>query len=126
MKNVMLKIICLSTVCITGMAYAAPDPLEARYTKVCKGKKEGQPISFAHKGVLFNGTCVAGEKGLVFQPPLPPSGGEDTQTQGSLSETRSEPRPVSAPYPAAPEQQPPQQYDIQAAPQPPAPPSSIE
>ena len=43
-----------------------------KYQQVCKGKKSGDMISFAHKGVIFNGVCQPNAAGkLIFQPPTP-------------------------------------------------------
>ena len=28
-----------------------------KYQQVCKGKSEGAPVSFAYRGIIWNGTC---------------------------------------------------------------------
>ena len=67
-----------------------------RYVKV---KKQGDAVSFAYKGVIFNGVCENNDAGkLAFQPPAPPVG-TTPETQSHMSQTQSEPRPVSAPMP---------------------------
>lgn len=51
----------LCAACVSGSAYAN-DKVEssyvpATYQKVCKGKTQGETISFPHKGIIWNGTC---------------------------------------------------------------------
>ncbi|NIE96213.1 hypothetical protein F3J02_06930 [Acinetobacter sp. Tr-809] len=72
------------------------DQQTKKYQQVCKGKKQGDPVSFAYKGVVFNGACQADEAGkLAFQPPTPASN-TAADTQSRISETQSAPRPVSS------------------------------
>ncbi len=63
----MYKNIFLSTL-FTGMCLGtfttaqANDKVEriydgARYEQVCKGKRVGQWVSFAHRGIIWNGSC---------------------------------------------------------------------
>ena len=92
--------------CFTAAAHANTkantDPLEQKYVQVCKAKKQGDMVSFAHKGVVFNGVCEQNEAGkLAFQAPTP-SNEVTPETQSKISETQSAPRPVSAPIEAAP------------------------
>ena len=75
-----------------------------KYQQVCKGKKSGDMISFAHKGVIFNGVCQPNAAGkLIFQPPTPVTDAP-AETQSRISETQSAPRPMSsAPQQSAPQ-----------------------
>ncbi|WP_109440581.1 hypothetical protein [Acinetobacter haemolyticus] len=104
-KLLLSSLICGLCLTVTAQANTktAADQLTQKHQQVCKGKKQGDAVSFAHKGVVFNGTCQNDENDkLIFQPPMPTS---DTppDTQNKISETQSEPRPVSgAPIESAP------------------------
>ncbi|SUU22532.1 hypothetical protein [Acinetobacter haemolyticus] len=106
-KLLLSSLICGLCFTVTAQANAktAADQLTQKYQQVCKGKKQGDAVSFAYKGVVYNGACQNDENDkLIFQPPMPTS---DTQpeTQSRISETQSEPRPVSgAPVESAPTQ----------------------
>ncbi|QER39996.1 hypothetical protein F2A31_09795 [Acinetobacter suaedae] len=96
-KLLLSSLICGLFFTVTAQANAKPatDQLAQKYQQVCKGKKQGDAVSFAYKGVVFNGACQNDENDkLVFQPPTPTT---DTppETQSKISETQSEPRPVS-------------------------------
>ncbi|ENX21985.1 hypothetical protein F892_01225 [Acinetobacter vivianii] len=95
--------LCFSVAAHAADTKATQDQQAKKYQQVCKGKKQGDPVSFAYKGVVFNGSCEPNEAGkLVFQPPMPASNAA-VDTQSRLSETQSAPRPVSsAPMEAAP------------------------
>lgn len=101
MKNALVKTLCLTALCTIGLTsvQAAPMPSKAeqqKYMQVCKGKSEGASVSFAHQGVIYNGTCVAHEgnaKKLTFQPPMPPAG-MTADTQSRMMIQQSEPRPA--------------------------------
>ncbi|ENX43111.1 MULTISPECIES: hypothetical protein [unclassified Acinetobacter] len=81
---------------------ATQDQQTKKYQQVCKGKKQGDPVSFAYKGVVFNGSCEPNEAGkLAFQPPTPANNAAP-ETQSRLAETQSAPRPVSEPVEAPP------------------------
>ncbi|ENW80709.1 hypothetical protein F909_01997 [Acinetobacter sp. ANC 3929] len=81
---------------------ATQDQQAKKYQQVCKGKKQGDPVSFAYKGVVFNGSCEPNEAGkLAFQPPTPANNAAP-ETQSRLAETQSAPRPVSEPIAAPP------------------------
>ena len=100
-KLILSSLIC--GLCFTVAAQAntktTQDPQTQKYQQVCKGKKQGDAVSFAYKGVIFNGVCENNDAGkLAFQPPAPPAG-TMPETQNRMSQTQSEPRPVSAPMP---------------------------
>ncbi|MCH7336976.1 hypothetical protein [Acinetobacter sp. NIPH 2699] len=98
-KLLLTSFICSLCFTVTAQANAktSADQLTQKYQQVCKGKKQGDAISFAYKGVVFNGACESDENGkLSFQPPTPASEAPP-ETQSKISETQSEPRPVSSP-----------------------------
>src|SRR5690606_28531072 len=52
----------LCGVCLAPFAASANDKVEKvydaqRYQKVCKGKTQGAQVSFAYRGIIWNGTC---------------------------------------------------------------------
>lgn len=60
-NNAFLSII-LCSLCLTPFATQANDKVETtynaqKYQKVCKGKTQGAQVSFAHRGIIWNGTC---------------------------------------------------------------------
>lgn len=60
-KNFLLSSI-LCGVCLAPFAASANDKVEKvydaqRYQKVCKGKTQGAQVSFAYRGIIWNGTC---------------------------------------------------------------------
>ncbi len=60
-KNVILSSI-LCGLCMASFAATANDKVETvynaqRYQQVCKGKTQGAPVSFAYRGIIWNGTC---------------------------------------------------------------------
>ena len=94
-KLILSSLICglCFTVAAQANAKTTQDPQTQKYQQVCKGKKQGDAVSFAYQGVVFNGVCENNDAGkLAFQPPAP-------ETQNRMSQTQSEPRPVSAPMP---------------------------
>ena len=98
-KRLLSSLMC--SLCFTMAAHAntsnSQDAQMKKYQQVCKSKKQGDMVSYSQNGVTFNGTCVSDESGkLMFQPPMP-STDISPQTQSQLSETQSEPRPVSQP-----------------------------
>ena len=98
-KLILSSLICGLCFTVTAQANAktTQDSQTQKYQQVCKGKKQGDAVSFAYKGVIFNGVCENNDAGkLAFQPPAPPAG-TMPETQSRMSQTQSEPRPVSAP-----------------------------
>lgn len=68
-----------------------------KFQQICKSKKQGDMVSFAYKGVIFNGTCEPNQAGkLIFQPPMPTTNAIP-ETQSKILETQSTPRPVISP-----------------------------
>lgn len=60
-KNIFLSSI-LCGLCLAPFAASANDKVEKvydsqRYQKVCKGKSQGVQVSFAYRGIIWNGTC---------------------------------------------------------------------
>ncbi|MGE8562153.1 MAG: hypothetical protein ACN6NJ_14630 [Acinetobacter sp.] len=60
-KNVLLSSI-LCGLCVAPFAASANDKVEKvynaqKYQQVCKGKTQGAQVSFAYRGVIWNGTC---------------------------------------------------------------------
>ncbi|PWB17020.1 hypothetical protein DCO44_01545 [Acinetobacter sp. AM] len=60
-KNILLSTL-LCGLCLTPFATQANDKVETtynaqKYMQVCKGKTQGAPVSFAYRGIIWNGTC---------------------------------------------------------------------
>lgn len=60
-KNIFLSSI-LCGLCLAPFAASANDKVETvysaqKYQQVCKGKSQGDQISFAYRGIIWNGTC---------------------------------------------------------------------
>ncbi|CAB1212455.1 hypothetical protein [Acinetobacter bouvetii] len=60
-KKIFLSSI-LCGLCFASFAASANDKVEKvydaqRYQKVCKGKSQGAQVSFAYRGIIWNGTC---------------------------------------------------------------------
>ena len=60
-KNIFLSSI-LCGLCLAPFAASANDKVKKvydtqRYQKACKGKSQGAPVSFAYRGIIWNGTC---------------------------------------------------------------------
>ncbi len=90
----------MCSLCFTAVTQANAktnnDSQAQKYQQVCKNKKQGDAASFAYKGVVFNGVCQADDAGkLTLQPPTPASS-STPETQSRLSETQSEPRPMTS------------------------------
>lgn len=97
-KLILSSLICglCFTVAAQANAKTTQDPQTQKYQQVCKGKKQGDAVSFAYKGVIFNGVCENNHTGkLAFQPPMP-ANNATPETQSKISETQSAPRPVSS------------------------------
>lgn len=61
MKIQMLMTTLVCTLGLSSMSFAN-DKVEStynakQYQKVCKGKSEGAEVSFAYRGIIWNGTC---------------------------------------------------------------------
>ena len=62
MKNSILLSTIFSTLCLFSFNTQANDKVEhvydaQKYQQVCKGKKEGDAVSFAFRGIIWNGSC---------------------------------------------------------------------
>ncbi|HJF28224.1 MAG TPA: hypothetical protein K8V79_08270 [Acinetobacter lwoffii] len=60
-KNLFLST-ALCSLCLTPFVTSANDKVEKvynaqKYQQVCKGKSQGAPVSFAYRGIIWNGTC---------------------------------------------------------------------
>lgn len=60
-KNIFLSTV-LCGLCFAPFAASANDKVETtynaqKYQQVCKGKTQGAQVSFAHRGIIWNGTC---------------------------------------------------------------------
>ena len=60
-KNILLSAV-LCGLCFAPIATQANDKVETtynaqKYMQVCKGKTQGAPVSFAYRGIIWNGTC---------------------------------------------------------------------
>ena len=60
-KNLLLSAV-LGGFCLAPLATQANDKVETiynvqKYMQVCKGKSQGTPVSFAYRGIIWNGTC---------------------------------------------------------------------
>ncbi|WP_374294184.1 hypothetical protein [Acinetobacter sp.] len=104
--NNLIKALSVSALCMTafGVVHAA-DAHEKKQISVCKSKSEGTPVTYAYKGVIYNGTCQPADDGkLKFQPPMPPANAPaPVSTPLQMQENQSAPQPISAPpMPSAP------------------------
>ncbi|NCI77127.1 hypothetical protein XA39_11770 [Acinetobacter tandoii] len=60
-KNVLLSAV-LCGLCLAPFATQANDKVETtynaqKYMQLCKGKSQGTWVSFAYRGIIWNGTC---------------------------------------------------------------------
>ncbi len=60
-KNIFLSTV-LCGLCFAPFAASANDKVDTtynaqKYQQVCKGKTQGAQVSFAHRGIIWNGTC---------------------------------------------------------------------
>lgn len=60
-KNVFLSTL-LCSLCLAPLAAQSNDKVETtynaqKYQQVCKGKMQGDQVSFAYRGIIWNGTC---------------------------------------------------------------------
>ena len=97
-KLLISSFLCSLCLAVTAQVHAKStvDAQTQKYQQVCKSKKQGDMVSFAYKGVVYNGTCEPNEAGkLAFQPPMP-ANNATPETQSKISETQSAPRPVSS------------------------------
>lgn len=85
MKNTLSKMMTASVLsCMAiGFAHAADENTSKAEVKkqiqVCAKKKQGDWVTYANKGVTFNGTCEPNENGkLQFSFPAPPAGSNTT------------------------------------------------
>ncbi|OUY08316.1 hypothetical protein [Acinetobacter populi] len=103
MKSMILKAACLSALCYSGMALAATDELSKaevqKQIQVCNKKTAGDLVSYAYKGVTFNGTCQQNAEGkLQFQPPVPTgSEGAGIQEQNAAAPALDAPSTADLP-----------------------------
>lgn len=95
-----MKALSVSALCMSafGIVHAA-DAHEKKQISVCKSKSEGTPVTYAYKGVIYNGTCQPADDGkLKFQPPMPPANAPaPVSTPLQMQENQSAPQPISAP-----------------------------
>lgn len=98
--NNLIKALSVSALCMSafGIVHAA-DAHEKKQISVCKSKSEGTPVTYAYKGVIYNGTCQPADDGkLKFQPPMPPANAPaPVSTPLQMQENQSAPQPISAP-----------------------------
>ena len=98
--NNLMKALSVSALCMSvfGVVHAA-DAHEKKQISVCKSKSEGTPVTYAYKGVIYNGTCQPTDDGkLKFQPPMPPENAPaPVSTPLQMQENQSAPQPISAP-----------------------------
>ena len=97
-KLLFSTLLCSLCLAVTAQVNAklTIDAQAQKYQQVCKSKKQGDMVSFAYKGVVYNGTCEPNEAGkLAFQPPMP-ANNATPETQSKISETKSAPLPVSS------------------------------
>ena len=98
--NNLMKALSVSALCMSafGVVHAA-DAHEQKQISVCKKKSEGTQVSYAFKGVIYNGTCQPSDDGkLKFQPPMPPANAPaPVSTPLQMQENQSTPQPISAP-----------------------------
>jgi len=106
MKNTMSKVIVTSLLsCIAfSLAHAADENISKADVKkqiqICAKKKQGEWVTYANKGVTFNGTCEPNENGkLQFSVPAPANGSPAVNT--APAEPIITTRPVQKLEPAA-------------------------
>lgn len=101
--NTLVKALSVSALCMAGFGVVhAADPHDQKQVAVCKKKSEGAHVSYAHKGVIYNGTCQPSDNGkLKFKPPMPAANAPaPISTPVQMQENQSAPMPVSQPAPA--------------------------
>lgn len=98
--NNLIKALSVSALCMSAFGVVqAADAHEKKQISVCKKKSEGTPVTYAYKGVIYNGTCQPADDGkLKFQPPMPPANAPaPVSTPLQMQENQSAPQPISAP-----------------------------
>ena len=99
----LVKALSVSALCMAGFGVVhAADPHDQKQVAVCKKKSEGAQVSYAHKGVIYNGTCQPSDNGkLKFKPPMPAANAPaPISTPVQMQENQSAPYPVQdAPKP---------------------------
>lgn len=98
--NNLMKALSVSALCMSAFGVVhAVDAHEKKQISVCKSKSEGTPVTYAYKGVIYNGTCQPADDGkLKFQPPMPPANAPaPVSTPLQMQENQSAPQPISAP-----------------------------
>lgn len=81
MNSSIAKVLSTALLCMVGMSFAHAADEESskaevkKQIQVCNKKKQGEWITYANKGVTFNGTCEPNaEDKLQFTFPAPPAG----------------------------------------------------
>lgn len=92
MNSSIAKILSTSLLCMVGISltHAADEGSSKAEVKkqiqVCSKKQQGEWITYANKGVTFNGTCETNAEGkLQFAFPAPPAGTATTSADTSAS-----------------------------------------
>ena len=96
MNSSIAKVLSTSLLCMVGMSFAhAADEGSSqaevkKQIQVCNKKKQGEWVSYANKGVTFNGTCEPNENGkLQFTFPAPPAGAPTASTEPAATPTNT-------------------------------------
>lgn len=79
MKKIILSSLSSTLLCFSAISFthAAEEATMSKaemqlQMKVCSKKKQGEWVTYNHKGVTFNGSCEPNENGkLKFTPPMP-------------------------------------------------------
>ncbi len=98
--NHFIKVLSVSILSMSALdvVYAA-DAHQRKQIVVCQNKSEGTPVTYAYKGVIFNGTCQSTHEGkLKFQPPMPAENAPPAMTEPVIiQEDLSTPQPITTP-----------------------------
>ncbi|RZG77715.1 hypothetical protein [Acinetobacter sp. WCHAc060025] len=140
MKNIVSKLMVSSLLTCVALSTAHAEEENAskaeikKQIQVCAKKKEGDWVTYANKGVTYNGACLPNESGkLQFSFPAPAGGSSAAVAPPAADDAIAnkpavEAVPATQPAPAAAPEAPVEQSAPQASEQPatdaPAPPSA--
>lgn len=102
-----IKMMAAAAVISTGFSVAHADETFSKaeinkQIQICSKKKQGDWVTFANKGVTFNGTCEQNENGkLQFSFPAPIEGSATAAAQ-AIQDRPAQEAPAPVAVPAAP------------------------
>ena len=107
MYKSIIKMMAAAAVISTGFSVAHADETFSKaeinkQIQICSKKKQGDWVTFANKGVTFNGTCEQNENGkLQFSFPAPVEGSATAAAQ-AIQDRPAQEAPAPVAVPAAP------------------------